>query len=456
MQFDIDLIRRYDSNGPRYTSYPTASSFNPAFDVRAYRKAALLSNESITPLMIDVQMPFCRSPDPYCGCGGNIAHSTVEGDRYAAALRTEIELQAALFNHERRVEQIHFGSGTATFLSLRQLDTVMQKMRNEFTFALPEAREASIEIDPLTVSVATIAGLARLGFDRISLGTQEFDTSVPIAANRSQSIESTRALVDAARRHGISSISLDLIYGLPRETLRSFERTLETVIDVRPTRIAVYGYARLPRLFKAQRRIPAAELPNPTTRLEQLRLTIERLTAAGYLYIGMDRFALPQDAIHRAQREGKLHPNFQGYSSQPDCDLIALGVGSVGKVGAAHVQNVGSLREYYERIDNHQLAVARGLELTLDDCLRREIIQTIMSCGQVEFAHIERGRCITFHEYFASELERLNSLHADGLVELDCDSIRLTERGRFLARNVAMVFDAHLNPPTAAALSKAI
>lgn len=456
MKFDTDLIRRYDSNGPRYTSYPAASNFNIDFDVRAYRKAALLSNQSMTPLTIHVQMPFCRSPDPYCGCSERIARSTIEGDRYAAALGTEIELQAALFSHERRVEQIHFGSGTSTFLSLPQLDKIMQRLRNAFTFAAPEEREVSIEIDPFTTSVATVAGLARLGFDRISLGTREFDTSVPIAADRAQSINLTREIVEAARRHAVSSISLDLIYGLPRQTLRSFEHTLSTVIDIRPTRVAVYGYARIPLLFKAQPRIAAAELPTPTERLQQLRLTIERLTAAGYLYIGMDQFALPHDPLFQAQRNGRLHPSFQGYSTEADCDLIGLGVRSISKLGAAYAQNVSTLREYHERLDHQQLAIARGLELTFDDRVRRDVIQALMCCGHIDLAHFEEERCIKFHDYFASELVRLKPLHADGLVELSRDSIHLTERGRFLARNVAMIFDARLNGPTSAALSKAI
>jgi len=455
MKLDTDLIRRYDGNGPRYKTYPTAQNFDPAFDVLAYRKAALLSNQSMTPLTIHVQMPLCRSPDPYCGCSERTAHSTIESERYVRALGAEMELQAALFSHERRVEHINFGSGTATFLTLQQLDAVMQKLRNEFTCAPPEEREASIEIDPSTVSVATIAGLARLGFDRISLGSQEFDTSVPIEADRTQSIEATREIVRAARRHGISLITVDLIYGLPRHTLQSFEHTLGTLIDIRPTQVAVFGYARIPSLLKAQHRIPAAELPPPTERLQQLRLTIERLTAAGYLYIGMDRFALPQDAYCRGQRKGNRHPKFESYASPADRDLIGLGVRSISKIGAAYAQNVGTLREYYERLDKHQLPVARGIELTQDDSLRRDVIQALMCCGRIELAQIEQARCINFHEYFASELERLKPLHADGLVELNPDSIRLTERGRFLARNVAMVFDAHLKP-TGASLSKAM
>lgn len=444
--FDPELIRRYAGNGPRYTSYPTAPQFHSGFDIGAYRKSALLSNQAPTPLSLYVHVPFCASPCFYCGCNKVITRSKTEGDRYVTALAKEIELQAALFHHERRVEQLHFGGGTPTFLALSQLDGILQKLQHEFAFAPAARTEVSIEIDPRTVDPMSMATLAGLGFNRISLGIQDFDAAVQAAVNRIQSVEQTRAIVNSARRYGIHAINFDLIYGLPRQTPASFERTLTTVLSMRPTRVAAYGYAHLPQQFKPQRRIKAEELPSPAERLELLRLTVERLTTAGYVYIGMDHFALPEDPLAKALIEGKLHRNFQGYSSQPDCDLIGLGVSSIGKVGHSYAQNVKTLREYYERIDRHQLAIARGLTLSSNDRVRRDVIQALMCRGYVEFTAIEEQHCIDFHEYFACELTRLGALEADGLVEIDDHAILVTDRGRFLVRNAAMVFDAYLKP----------
>jgi oxygen-independent coproporphyrinogen-3 oxidase len=456
LAFDPDLIRRYEGNGPRYTSYPTAVHFHTGFDVGAYRKAAFMSNETATPLSLYIHVPFCTSPCFYCGCTRVITRSTTEGDRYVAALATEIALQAALFSRERRVEQIHFGGGTPTFLTLPQIETILQRIDKEFSLAPASERESSIEIDPRTVSAAAMSGLAKLGFNRISLGIQDFDPAVQAAVNRLQTVEQTRELVEAARRHGIEAINFDLIYGLPRQTSASFARTLDTVIELRPTRIAAYGYAHLPKMFKAQRRIDAAELPNAAERLDLLRLTIEKLADAGYYYVGMDHFALPEDPLAQALVEGKLHRNFQGYSSQPDCDLIGLGVSAIGKIGNSYAQNTKLLRDYYERIGRHQLAIVRGLTLTSGDRVRRDVIQALMCRGAVEFAAIEHDHCIDFREYFAAELERLGQLERDGLIEIADDAVRVSPRGRLLVRNVAMVFDAYLNPQAAPTYSKVI
>jgi oxygen-independent coproporphyrinogen-3 oxidase len=456
LQFDPELIRRYECNGPRYTSYPTAPHFHPGFDVSAYRKAALLSNASATPLSIYVHVPFCASPCFYCGCNKVITRSTTEGDRYVAALKTEIELQGALFQHERRVEQLHFGGGTPTFLALAQIESVLTHIGREFSVAPAPRREWSIEIDPRTVSRAAMAGLARLGFNRISLGVQDFDSNVQLAVNRVQSIEQTRQIIDGAREHGIHAINFDLIYGLPLQTNASFARTLDTVLEMRPSRIAAYGYAHMPQHFKPQRRIDPSQLPTAAARLELLRLTIERLSAAGYLYIGMDHFALPEDPLAKALLEGKLHRNFQGYSSQADCDLIGLGVSSIGKVGAAYAQNTKTLRDYYACIDRRQLAVSRGLTLNSNDRIRRDVIQALMCHGSIDFATIEEDHCIDFRQYFAPELANLAPLEADGLVAVTQAAISVTARGRLLVRNVAMVFDSYLQPQAPQAFSKVI
>jgi oxygen-independent coproporphyrinogen-3 oxidase len=455
-QFDSELIRRYDRNGPRYTSYPTAPQFRTDFDIAAYRAAALLSNASTTPLSLYVHVPFCASPCFYCGCNRVITRNVTEGERYVNALKREIELQSSLFQQNRRVEQLHFGGGTPTFLSLLQIESILKHLSREFSF-FPGSAEASIEIDPRTVSNASIAGLAGLGFNRISLGVQDFDHDVQLAVNRVQSVEETRAIVDSARRCGIDAINFDLIYGLPRQNIASFARTLDTVIDIRPTRIAAYGYAHMPANFKAQRRINAAELPTPAQRLELLHMTVERLSDAGYLYIGMDHFALPEDPLAIAQAQGKLHRNFQGYSSQPDCDLVGLGVSSIGKVGLAYAQNAKTLSAYYECIETqHQLAIKRGLKLSSDDRVRRDVIQALMCHGSVDRNSIEREHCIEFGEYFADELRQLESLRVDGLVESIEETIAVSNKGRFLVRNVAMIFDAYLQKNAAPAYSKAI
>jgi oxygen-independent coproporphyrinogen III oxidase len=455
MIFDAELIRRYDCNGPRYTSYPTAPHFRDDFDVAAYRNAALLSNDGTTPLSIYVHVPFCASPCFYCGCNRVITRDEREGVRYVEALRREIDMQATLFHQNRRVEQLHFGGGTPTFLALPQLEGILRHLRREFTFD-PDRCEASIEIDPRTVSPASIAGLAGLGFNRISLGVQDFDHAVQQAVNRVQSVEETLRIVESARRHGIDAINFDLIYGLPKQTVASFARTLELVTEMRPTRIAAYGYAHMPANFKAQRQIDAADLPSPTTRLELLALTIEALTAAGYRYIGMDHFALPDDPLAIAQDRGELHRNFQGYSSQADCDLIGLGVSSIGKVGNAYAQNRKTLREYYARVENYQLAIARGLKLTSDDRVRRDVIQALMCHGVVDTLAIERDHCIDFREYFAPELARLAVMLNDGLLAEIGTRIVVSDKGRFLVRNVAMTFDAYLGRQQAPVYSKAI
>jgi len=454
--FDAELIHRYDRQGPRYTSYPTAPQFHANFDVGAYRNAALLSNDALAPLSIYVHVPFCANPCFYCGCNKVITRSTTAGDRYVAALKREIELQGALFHQQRKVEQLHFGGGTPTFLSVQQLAAILRTIEQEFSLAPPSARETSIEIDPRTVRDSTLVGLANLGFNRLSIGVQDFDTNVQLAVNRVQSVEDTRSIVASARSHGIEAINFDLIYGLPRQTLASFGRTLRTVIEMRPTRIAAYGYAHMPATFKPQRRIDHSELPSPAERLALLRLMIESLTEAGYVYIGMDHFALPDDPLATALANGSLQRNFQGYSSRPDCDLVGLGVSSIGKVGDAYAQNAKTLSDYYERVENHQLAIRRGLKLNSDDRVRRDVIQQIMCRGVLDCSQLERDHCIEFRDYFASELTQLEALRADGLLSEVGERIVVSDKGRLLVRHVAMVFDAYLPRRTEEAYSQAI
>ncbi|HUO95415.1 MAG TPA: oxygen-independent coproporphyrinogen III oxidase [Steroidobacteraceae bacterium] len=443
--FDADLVRRYDRPGPRYTSYPTAVQFHTGFGAADYEAAARASNQGTPkPLSIYVHVPFCESPCFYCGCNKVITRDHGRARPYLEHLYREIERQSALFDRSRRVDQLHLGGGTPTFLSDAELAELLAKIGEHFTLRTDPDREYSIEIDPRTVSVTRLDELKRLGFNRISLGVQDFDADVQAAVNRIQSREDTLALITRARELGIESVSIDLIYGLPRQSRGSFARTLETVIAARPDRIAAYSYAHLPHLFKPQRQIKVADLITPAEKLGLLGLTVETLTQAGYVYIGMDHFALPTDELVRAQGDGTLQRNFQGYSTRAECDLVALGVSSISKVGDTYAQNSKTLPEYYRRINEGGLAIERGVALDAEDRLRRDVIQQLMCATRLEFAPIEARHGIRFEEHFADELKRLEPLAADGLVEREGRALRILPRGRLLMRNVAMVFDAHL------------
>jgi oxygen-independent coproporphyrinogen III oxidase len=445
-RFDPDLIRRYDRAGPRYTSYPTAVQFHTGFGEHAYREAALAGRAAAgrNPLSLYVHLPFCASPCFYCACNRVITRSRSRADAYLTHLHREIELQASLFDPRRPVEQLHFGGGTPTFFTTAQLAQLMTQLRRHFGMTDSPEREYSIEIDPRTVTPAAVAELVALGFNRMSLGVQDFEESVQRAVNRLQPASDTLRVVEAARNAQVRSISFDLIYGLPRQSPSGFERTLQAVVQARPDRLAVYAYAHMPHVFKAQRRLSAQDLPSPETRLELLRLTIDTLTAAGYIYIGMDHFALPGDELVSAQEHGTLHRNFQGYSTRALYDLIGLGVSAIGKVGGAYAQNFKQLPEYYAAIDHGRLPVQRGLRLSADDSVRAAVIQDLMCHERVRFESIEHSFNIDFRRYFGAELERLGSLAADGLVAVRREEIAVTESGRLLLRNIAMIFDACL------------
>jgi len=446
VQFDADLVRRYDRPGPRYTSYPTAVQFHDGFREAEYRAAAAKTNGKTppAPLSLYVHVPFCSSPCFYCGCTKIITRSREQAENYLTRLYREIEMQAELFDDDRTVDQLHFGGGTPTFLNPWQLEDLLKKLGWHFRLREDDSREFSIEIDPRSCTPDTVELLARAGVNRMSLGIQDFDPEVQQAVNRIQSPEETFALMDRARRSGYKSVSVDLIYGLPKQNRQRFDRTLDLVIAAKPDRLAVYSYAHLPHMFKPQKRINAADLPSGAEKLALLGLTMEKLTAAGYVYIGMDHFALPDDELAVALREGSLHRNFQGYSTHADCDLVALGVSSIGKLGDTYGQNYKTLHDYYEAIDSGHLAVHRGLELNDDDRLRRAVIQSIMCRGRVDFAEVDSAWSIRFEEYFARELEALKPLEADGLLVSRTRSFELTPIGRLLMRNVAMCFDVYL------------
>lgn len=457
MKLNAELIRRYDGHGPRYTSYPTAVQFHTGFDEQAYRRAALLSNSArARPLSMYVHIPFCEHPCFYCGCNKIITRNRAHAEQYLERLYREIELQGALFERTRAIRQLHFGGGTPTYLSMAQLSGLFDQLGRHFNVDRSEQREFSIEIDPRTLQEESLSALAALGFNRISLGVQDFDPDVQQAVNRRQSTEQVAHSVKQARALGYRSVSFDLIYGLPLQTVASFGKTLDSVIEIRPDRIAAYGYAHMPRLFKAQRAIRAEQLPDSETRLQLLELTVERLTAAGYVYIGMDHFALPDDDLARAQRDGSLHRNFQGYSTHGNCDLIGLGVSAISAVGDCYSQNRKQLSGYYQALDERRLPIERGLALNMDDIVRRDVIQRLMCNGELGINDIETRYALDFNSYFASELTALQPLTDDGLVTQQNASITVTERGRALLRNVAMVFDAYLQPNRSPQYSKVI
>jgi oxygen-independent coproporphyrinogen III oxidase len=454
--FDSALIRRYDRNGPRYTSYPTAVQFHTGFGPNEYRQAAAACNDPSTPLSLYLHVPFCASPCFYCGCNKIITRDTAKAQSYLDYLYREIGMQASLFANERTVEQLHFGGGTPTFLSLAQLAELMDTLATNFHLTDSSKREYSIEIDPRTLTPESLPALARMGFNRLSLGVQDFDPDVQRAVNRVQSVDDTLRAITDARANGFNSVSVDLIYGLPKQTLLSFARTLNTILNARPDRLAVYGYAHMPRMFKAQRHINEPDLPSAATRIELLCLTIEKLTSAGYVYIGMDHFALPDDELVHAQKDGTLHRNFQGYSTRAECDLVALGVSSIGKLGNTYSQNAKTLPEYYAALDLGRLPVQRGIALNQDDVIRREVIQQIMCQGFVDFAELGKRFDLQFDDYFAAELDQLVLFANDGLITLAPTKIVVTPTGRLLLRNIAMVFDAYLPRLSQQTFSKAI
>jgi oxygen-independent coproporphyrinogen-3 oxidase len=440
-----DLLRRFDAPGPRYTSYPTADRFVEAYgpdDVLRALAQAGLGAAAGAALSVYVHIPFCESVCYYCACNKVITKHHERADIYLDALERELALVAAGVPSGRTVSQLHLGGGSPTFLSDAELARLLDAVKN--TFSVDAGAEISIEVDPRTVTAQRLAHLRGLGFNRISFGVQDFDAQVQQAVHRVQPFEQVRELMLEARRLGFESINADLIYGLPRQTPASFARTVAQIGSLRPDRIALYAYAHLPQRFKPQRRIDAAELPGAAQRVAMLGGAIAGFVAHGYSYIGMDHFALPDDALAVAKRQGRLHRNFQGYSVQPDCDLIALGVSAIGRIGASYYQNAKTLPEYYDAVRQGQLPVVRGIALTRDDLLRRTVIMALMCQGRVEFEAVESAHLIDMHDYFASEFEQLAPLAAAGLVELTPDAIQLTASGWFLVRAVAMVFDRHL------------
>ncbi len=454
-----DLLRRYDVAGPRYTSYPTADRFVEAFGADEYAQALTQRRSGAAamalPLSLYVHIPFCESLCYYCACNKIITKHHDRATPYLRYLSREVDLHVERIGLGQTISQLHFGGGSPTFLSDDELRELMGMLRRNFTFA--PGGEYSIEVDPRTVDASRLDTLAELGFNRLSFGVQDFDPAVQKAVHRVQPAEQVFALVEAARARGFESINVDLIYGLPQQSPESFDRTLVQVNQLRPDRIALYAYAHLPERFKPQRRINTVELPSGAAKISMLSRSLAAFMAAGYVYVGMDHFALPGDTLAVAKRQGRLHRNFQGYSTQPDCDLIGLGVSSIGRIGATYSQNAKTLEDYYDFLDQGQFPVVRGLALTRDDLVRRAVIMALMCQGHVQFESIDLAYLVDFKSYFAKELEALQTLEVQGMVVVDESGIQVTAQGWFFVRAVAMVFDKYLQTDrTRAKFSKII
>ena len=441
-----DLITRFDVPGPRYTSYPTADRFVDAFTGQDYLQALEQRRASAaaraTPLSLYVHIPFCESLCYYCACNKIITKHKNRSARYLAYLEREVALQVQHLGSGQSVSQVHLGGGTPTFLSDAELASLMAMLKVHFNFV--PGGEYSIEVDPRTVDASRLRTLHALGFNRLSFGVQDFDPQVQKAVHRVQPAGQVFDLVAQAREIGFESVNVDLIYGLPRQSAESFARTLQQVCTLRPERIALYAYAHLPERFKPQRRIHAEELPPGGAKVAMLAEALQTFEKAGYVYVGMDHFALPDDALAVAKRQGRLHRNFQGYSTQPDCDLIALGVSSIGRIGATYSQNAKTLEEYCDALDNGHLPIVRGLALSRDDLLRRAVIMAIMCQGRLVYESVNLAWLIDFRHYFAPELARLAEMQDQGLVQLGESALEVTATGWFFVRGVAMVFDRYL------------
>ena len=444
VEFDPELIARYDGNGPRYTSYPTADRFIEGPIAEQY-VAALRNRQRVRPdaaLSLYVHLPFCDTVCYYCACNKIATKDRGRADVYLDYLEREIALVRSEFSVAPVVTQLHLGGGTPTFLTNAQLSRLMQMLKEAFAFTLDA--ECSIEIDPRRLNDGALELLADHGFNRMSIGVQDLDPAVQMAVNRVQPAELTQAVLEKGRALGYRSINLDLIYGLPKQSVSTMQTTLSTVLTWRPERIALYSYAHLPKRFMPQRRIASADMPSATKKLAMLKIAVTTLLAAGYVYIGMDHFALPEDDLAIALEQGTLQRNFQGYSTQADCDLIALGVSAISRIGDTYAQNHRDLLNYYNTLDRQQLPLAKGLVMTRDDEIRRAAIHDLLCQSTLNIPNFEQVWDINFATYFASDLEQVQTLEQDGLVELSNDSIDITPRGRFLARIIAMRFDRHL------------
>ncbi|MFA9420437.1 MAG: oxygen-independent coproporphyrinogen III oxidase [Gammaproteobacteria bacterium] len=455
---DLVTIEKYDTTGPRYTSYPTAVEFHEGIDSEDYKRAAIDANGALLPrdLSLYFHLPFCRHLCFYCGCNKIVTKNQQKSDKYLDYLFREIKMHGELIDHDRKVQQLHLGGGTPTYYSVDQIEMLMNQVRRYFSLVSADDRDYSIEIDPRTVGYQYLLNLKRLGFNRISLGVQDFNPQVQKAIHRIQPESQTQDLILQARSLGYQSINVDLICGLPKQNPDSFATTLDRIIKCAPDRISIYSYAHLPAMFPAQKRIHEEDLPEADEKIALYQMTAEKLLAAGYQHIGMDHFARPDDALAIALSEKTLHRSFQGYTTHKDCDLLGIGVSSIGSMEQLYYQNARDLDEYYRLLDEGQLPVKRGVKLSLDDIIRKSVIMQIMCEGKIDKAQIQQFHGIRFDVYFDSELKALDKLVDDGLLEVDDKQIRITPTGRFFLRNIAMVFDAYRQSGPSSRFSKVL
>ncbi len=436
--WDLALIRKYNQSGPRYTSYPTALEFNENYTNEDFIAAANRYPER--PLSLYVHIPFCHRLCYFCGCNKVITRHQHKADIYLDFVEKEIKVRSKLFKN-RTATQVHWGGGTPTYLTEAQSARLMGLLREHFTFS--ENAEISIEMDPREIELSMLDHLRRIGFNRISMGIQDFNKAVQKAVNREQDEAFVQALLTRARELGFQSTNLDLIYGLPLQTVESFMFTLQKVIELNPDRLSVFNYAHLPSRFAGQAKIKEAQLPAPETKLEILQKTIEILGNAGYKFIGMDHFAKPDDELAIAQQKGILHRNFQGYTTQEECDLLGLGVSAISLLGDTYAQNQKVLKHYYADIDTKGIALHKGLVLSEEDCLRRDVIKQLICNFKLDYAPIEKQYRIKFKTYFAEDLALLKPLIADGLINETTTGLQVSPKGRLLIRNICLCFDTY-------------
>jgi len=456
IELSEELIRKFDKSGPRYTSYPTADRFNTDFTEQTYityleQRAGRTNNP---PLSLYLHLPFCESLCYFCACNKIITKDHSRTTEYLRYLEKEMALVATRIGPDRLTAQLHLGGGTPTFFSSDELRQLMAMIRQHFTFT--DDAELGVEIDPRTVKPETLAVLSELGFNRNSFGVQDFDPAVQQAVNRIQPFSMVEAAVKESRKAHFQSVNADLIYGLPKQNIDSFGRTLDSLIALAPDRIALYNYAHLPSRFKAQRQIIEADLPSAEERLQIFLMSTRRLLDAGYIYIGLDHFSRPDDELNKARQDQSLHRNFQGYTTRAECDLIGFGVSAIGKVGDSYSQSVRTIKEYYQLLDEGKLPVEKGIALDKDDLLRRDVIMTLMCSMPLSIAKTNAAYGIDFTTYFAEEIAQLRQYEEVGFITIDADAIRVTSKGRLFVRAVAMTFDKYLKKVTTATYSKLI
>lgn len=456
LAWDQSVIERYDLSGPRYTSYPTAPQFRESFSETEWLNAVSRSNRSQRPLSLYFHIPFCDTLCFYCACNKIVTNNKSRSMPYLERMEREMAMQTEFFDSSRPVTQLHWGGGTPTYLSDAEMTWLMEATRKHFKLLDDDTGEYSVEIHPGRVTAETMGHLRQLGFNRVSMGVQDFNPEVQEAVNRYNSVEQVRNLTHALREQGYRSISMDLIYGLPKQTLTSVAETLEQVIELSPDRLSLFNYAHMPHLFKSQRLIREADLPAPEEKLAILHMAIERLQVAGYVYIGMDHFAKPEDSLVQAQRSGQLQRNFQGYSTHGDCDLVSMGVSSISAFGDTYVQNVKQLDQYQARLDERKLPWAKGFTLSAEDKLRQHLINQLICHFRLDFSEVQRRFGVDVPERFASEIAQLEPMVEDGLLSIDASGTRVHNAGRLLIRRICMVFDEYLQEGNQIRYSKVI